>query len=137
MPYKDPKVRKERHKEYSRAYYERNKAAVIAAAKVNRLSFAKRWEEFKSKQVCINCGFAHPAAIDFHHVKRHPSNRKLYRLLQNRAFSRALEEVKKCVPLCANCHRVHHYDEHKAKKRLRKKAKPPAPPRKSHQKPEL
>jgi hypothetical protein len=131
VPYKDPKVRKERHKEYSKAYYERNRAAVIAKSKVQRISFAKRWEEFKSQQVCINCGFAHPAAIDFHHVKRLPSNRKLYRLLQNRAFARALEEVKKCVPLCANCHRVHHYEEHKTKKQLRKQAKPPAPPRKS------
>ena len=131
MPYADPEVRKRKHKEDSKAYYERNKAAVIAKSKVQRLSFAKRWEVFKSQQVCINCGFAHPAAIDFHHVKRDPSNRKLYRLIQNRAFARALEETKKCVPLCANCHRVHHYEEHKTKKRLRKKAKLPAPPRKS------
>ncbi len=136
MPYKDPKVRKERHKEYSRSHYARNKVAVIAKSKVQRLSFAKRWEEYKSQQVCINCGFSHPAAIDFHHVKRHPSNRKLYALIKNRAFSIALEEVKKCVPLCANCHRVHHYEEHKAKKQLRKQAKSPAQPRKSRQKPQ-
>jgi hypothetical protein len=136
VPYKDPKVRKERHKEYSRSHYARNKAAVIAASKTQRISFAKRWEEYKSQQVCINCGFSHPAAIDFHHVKRHPSNRKLYQLIKNRTFSRALEEVKKCVPLCANCHRVHHYEEHKAKKQSRKQAKPPVQPRKSRQKPQ-
>jgi hypothetical protein len=136
VPYKDPNVRKERHKEYSKAHYERNKAAVIAKARVQRISFAKRWKEFKAQQSCINCGFSHPAAIDFHHVKKHPSNRKLFRLLQNRSFAKALEEVKKCVPLCANCHRVHHYEEHQTKKRQRKKAIPPEQPRKSHRKPQ-
>jgi hypothetical protein len=136
VPYKDPKVRKERHKEYSKAHYARNKAAVIAASKTQRISFAKRWEEYKSQQVCINCGFSHPAAIDFHHVKRHPSNRKLYELIKNRAFDKALQEVKKCVPLCANCHRVHHYEEHKTKKKIQKKARLFGQPRKPRQKPQ-
>lgn len=123
MPYKDPKVRKDYGKNYSKTYYERNKEAVIAKSKVQRLTFAARWAEFKNQQSCINCGFAHPAVIDFHHVKRHPSNRKLHRLVQNRAFTKALDEVKKCVPLCANCHRIHHYDEQQVKKAKRRAAK--------------
>jgi len=131
MPYADPKVRKQKQKEYSKAYYERNKTAVVAKSKSQRISFTKRWEIFKSQQVCINCGFAHPAAIDFHHVRKSSSNRKLFLLIKNRAFNQALEEIKKCVPLCANCHRVYHYEEHKNK--LRKKSKPPVPLHTSHQ----
>ena len=116
MPYKDPKVKQQRDKEYSRRHYERNKAAVIAKSGVRRVGFKKVWEEFKSTQSCTNCGFSHPAAIDFHHVEYHPDNKKIYKLLHNRSFQAALDEVKKCVPLCANCHRIHHYDERLASK---------------------
>ena len=122
MPYKDPEVRRQKHKEYSRRHYEKNKATVIAKSGVRRIGFKKIWEEFKKTQSCINCGFAHPAAIDFHHVEYHPDNKKLYKLLHNRSFQAALEEVKKCVPLCANCHRIHHHDERMASKRRTKKS---------------
>ena len=124
MPYKDPAVRKQKHKEYSRKHYEANKETVKARSAVARRSFRKEWEEFKKKQSCIKCGFAHPAAIDFHHVQRHPSNRKLYKLLANRSFKIALEEVQKCVPMCANCHRIHHYEERGLRHKQVKKKKP-------------
>lgn len=123
MPYKDLELRKQKHKEYSRAHYERNKSKVAAATKLQRISFYTQWRKFKAQQVCTNCGFSHPAAIDFHHVVKDPTNRKLNELIKNRSFAKALEEVKKCVPLCANCHRIHHYEEYKAKKRRRKKLK--------------
>jgi predicted HNH restriction endonuclease len=35
-----------------------------------------------------------------------------------------MEEVKKCIPLCANCHRLVHHDERQAEKALRKRKKP-------------
>jgi hypothetical protein len=123
VPYKDPEVRKQKLKEYSRKHYETNREAVKARTAGARRGFRKVWDDFKRKQVCIKCGFAHPAAIDFHHVQYHPDNQKLYKLLQNRSFKAALEEVKKCVPLCANCHRIHHYDERKALERARRKKK--------------
>lgn len=128
MPYKDPEVRKQKSKGYSRKHYEANKTAVKARSAVQRKSFQKQWEEFKSKQVCIKCGFSHPAAIDFHHVEYHPSNRKLHKLLGNRSFKSALEGVQKCVPMCANCHRIHHFEERgltrKQRLSLRKRKKP-------------
>lgn len=123
MPYKDPEIRKQKLKEYSRKHYEANTETVKAKAAAHRKSFKKEWEAFKLQQKCISCGFTHPAAIDFHHVEYHPDNRKLYKLLQNRSFKAALEEVSKCVPLCSNCHRIHHHDERKGLERARRKKK--------------
>jgi predicted HNH restriction endonuclease len=124
MPYKDPEVRKQKHREYSRKHYEANKGAVIAKTATRKKSVRKQWIALKESVKCISCGFAHPAAIDFHHVNPSPSDRKIFALLRRNNFSAALEEIKRCVPLCANCHRVHHYDERVIKRKQRKKKNP-------------
>ena len=124
MPYKDPEKRKLKHREYSRKHYEANKGAVIEKTKKRKQTVRKQWIELKESVKCISCGFAHPAAIDFHHVNPSPSDRKIFALLRCNNFSAAIEEIKKCVPLCANCHRVHHYDERVIKRKQRKKKNP-------------
>lgn len=123
MPYKDPEKRKRKHREYSRKHYEANKEAAIAKSRTRRLSIRAQWMALKESVKCINCGFAHPAAIDFHHVNPSPTDRKLFDILRRSNFTAALEEIKKCVPLCANCHRVHHYEEHAIKLKKRKEKK--------------
>ena len=120
MPYADPEVRKQKHREYSRRHYEKNKEASIARIKANKLRYQKQWAEFKSTLKCINCGFDNPAALDFHHVIKDPDNQKLYEILRRNAYTRAMEEIKKCVVLCANCHRIHHHEERLHTKRRKK-----------------
>lgn len=121
MPYKDPEVRKRKAKEYSKKHYESNKPTVRANTRKSRIACNAKWQEFKSTLACVNCGFTHFAALDFHHVIRKPSNRKMYKLIANSNYKAALEEVAKCVPLCANCHRIHHYEERLHKKKRTKK----------------
>ncbi len=116
MPYKDPEKRKLKHREYSRKHYEANKDKVKASTSLRKKSVRTKWMEYKQSVSCINCGFSHPAAIDFHHVNPSPDDRKIFDILRRNNFSAALEEIKNCVPLCANCHRVHHYNERAAKK---------------------
>jgi 5-methylcytosine-specific restriction endonuclease McrA len=106
VPYKDPEVKKLKHREYSRKHYELNKKAVIEKSKKQKKAFRTKWMEFKQSMSCTNCGFDHPAAIDFHHVNPAPDDKKLFALLRRNNFSAALKEVEKCVPLCANCHRL-------------------------------
>jgi hypothetical protein len=65
---------------------------------------------------CEHCGEDHPATFDFHHVKKDPDNVKVHKLIKNGAYKKILEEIKKCIVLCANCHRKHHYEEAQAKK---------------------
>jgi hypothetical protein len=121
MPYKDQNVKQTKQKTYSNTYYAKNKTAVIAASKISAKAYKEQWRSFKATLSCVNCGQNHPATFDFHHVDRATKEYSVNALVKNRAFKKAIEEVKKCVVLCANCHRIHHYEEHQNKKAKKKK----------------
>lgn len=106
---------KERASEVAKAYYIRNRASIIANAKVQKVSSKAAWREFITTLKCAACGQNHPATFDFHHVIRDKGNRKIHDLVRNHAFRMAREEIKKCVVLCSNCHRILHYNERQAK----------------------
>jgi hypothetical protein len=115
MPYKDASIRKLKFKEYSRKHYEANKEKIQKRASEYKKIKRKEWSDFKAKFKCINCGFSHPAVIDFHHVDT-TNYKSVYLLAKNSNYKAAIEEIKKCVPLCANCHRIHHHEEKLSKK---------------------
>ena len=118
MPYKDPKVRAAKQKTYVSTYYEKNKETVIASSRASAKAYKEKWRSYKATLACVQCGQNHPATFDFHHVDSSTKEASINKLIKNRAFKRAMEEVQKCVVLCANCHRIHHHNE-----RLNKKAK--------------
>lgn len=119
MPAKDPQVRRETNRKASAAYYQRNKAKVIALAAVNKRRIAARWQEFKKTQSCAQCGEDHVATLDFHHVIRSKSNKKVHLMAQQNSWEKITEELKKCIVLCANCHRKLHYEENELKRLAR------------------
>ena len=58
------------------------------------------------------CGASHPAIIDFHHIDRaDPNKQKVHKLVCSGRFAAAYREIEKCMVLCANCHRILHYEE--------------------------
>ena len=110
MPYKDPEKRKAKAREYSAKHYAAHKAAHIEAVKKVRREGKREWLSFKASLGCSQCGVSHPAVIDFHH----PPGTKKYavnKLVSDGNYARAYAEASKCIILCANCHRIHHYDE--------------------------
>jgi predicted HNH restriction endonuclease len=125
MPFKDPQERKARQKEYSKRWYEKNRAKHIASGNKNRREKREDWIAYKSEQKCSHCGAQHPAIIDFHHVIRDATKQSVNKLVGNGRWKAAKKEAQtKCIPLCANCHRVLHWDEEQeAKKKRRKKRK--------------
>ena len=129
MPLKDPEERKLRQREYSAKHYANNKAKTISRVKAVNRRNKNKWNEFKASLSCIVCGFSHPAVIDFHHVSPETKTAGVHTLVQRGRYAAAYEEIKKCVALCANCHRIYHYDEHQTVKRARKKAKKKGPRR--------
>ena len=85
---------KQRINKNRKAAYERGKAFV---------------DEYLSDKKCSECGFDHPAALDFHHID--PDTKEFaVSTMKSLSLSRILEEIKKCEILCANCHRIKHYN---------------------------
>ena len=62
---------------------------------------------------CTKCGFDHHAALDFHHEDPTEKEYNVNRLVSDGRFKKAYAEIEKCIVLCANCHRIHHYEEKK------------------------
>jgi hypothetical protein len=110
------RVRPDHYEKHGKKHYEKNKAYYIAKAAERRKKYQKAWVEYKSKLSCQHCGENHPATFDFHHVERGPENVKIFQLIKNGSYKKVYEELKKCVVLCANCHRKLHYEEEQAKK---------------------
>lgn len=63
------------------------------------------------KQPCIKCGEDRPSVIEFHHIDPTTKLFNISRVTYNGARTKrdVIEEVKKCVCLCANCHADFHY----------------------------
>lgn len=72
-----------------------------------RVAKAKAVQEMGGK--CQDCGGVfHQSAYDFHHLDPSVKDDNPSRLLRT---SKGREELKKCVLLCANCHRLRHFTE--------------------------
>ena len=90
--------------------YEKNKEYYYIRNKKRRIEISKWFFEMKSELSCELCGFSHPGALDFHHKDKKEKDTEVSNLLKY-SKKRILEEIEKCVVLCANCHRIHHFNE--------------------------
>jgi predicted HNH restriction endonuclease len=119
MPYKDPEKSKAYHKVYHKKWYEKNKRRHKNTSNANRRRKRTEFNTYKTTLACVICGVKHPAVIDFHHVVR-TNKKNVSKLVRNNAFSQLRKELKKCIPLCSNCHRILHYEETFKKKKRKK-----------------
>lgn len=56
---------------------------------------------------CVICGYSKFfCALDFHHLNGGKDKDPNFSRLRGWSFNRVLEELKKCVLLCSNCHRA-------------------------------
>lgn len=109
MPYKDPNDprKKASAKRSSAKYYGDNKEKSIKSNLAVRRKNRELWQQFKGSLRCTKCGFNHPAALDFHHVDR-TDKKSVNKLASNGMYKQAIQELSKCMVLCANCHRIIH-----------------------------
>lgn len=72
----------------------------------------KWWKEYRTSLKCERCGENRFWVLEFHH--QNPSEKEHnISYLTNKGYSikTILKEINKCIVLCANCHRDHHYQE--------------------------
>ena len=102
--------------EYARKYYSENKGYRVRRKKMvavnNRNHYRRGREKLDAlKDVpCADCGKKYPPyVLDFHHIDPSLKSGDIPTMLgQGYSWGRILEEVEKCVLVCANCHRIRH-----------------------------
>jgi hypothetical protein len=74
--------------------------------RLKRLSHSEFLASYKLARGCMCCGYnEHACALDFDHID---PKKKLVGIAEMSSYSRAkvIEEISKCIILCARCHRV-------------------------------
>lgn len=67
--------------------------------------------EYKKTLFCTKCGFADYRALDFHNLDPKEKDFAIADFVSRGAsLARIKAEIEKCVVLCANCHRIEHYN---------------------------
>ena len=108
----------EERRAYNKDWYDRNKNKLTL--KSHQKSTAKRirkerrewFQDLKKELKCERCGFADYRALDFHHKDPEQKDLEVSNMVRLRwSKKKILEEISKCMCLCANCHRITHSEE--------------------------
>jgi acetylornithine/succinyldiaminopimelate/putrescine aminotransferase len=97
-------------KKYRRQHYLDNKEKYIDKARVKSQEIVTWWKEYKKQFSCVECGESHPACVQFHHHNDDKEANVSF-LVRNASRKTLLEEISKCVVLCANCHAKKHWTD--------------------------
>lgn len=95
------------HQKYKHQHYLNNKKYY----KEKKIKYVKennrRVNELKNKS-CEDCHAKYPSFVmDFHHKNEKEKEDNISKMIKNGvSFEKILEEIKKCILVCANCHRL-------------------------------
>lgn len=77
--------------------------------------FQEKLQEAYGKLIaCMDCGYnEYLVGIDWHHLNPSEKDKNIAEM-KTYSVERLQQELQKCIPLCAICHRVRHLHEGKA-----------------------
>ena len=104
------KAEREARRAEKEAARQRERATARAARRAIPLKERRRaaWLEMRSGFKCARCAEADPRTIEFHRPgEKHGGVPDLVN--RGASLKRVREEIARCEPLCANCHRKHHW----------------------------
>lgn len=99
---------------YARNHYLKNKEAYRKRARtwtVNQSRYLKQLtDRYKIMCSCKMCGYKKCAeALELHHVNASQKENNIGNLIHNGVSTKRLKaEIRKCIVVCANCHRELH-----------------------------
>lgn len=79
-----------------------------AISKKQKAKMKELIESIKKESKCIRCGEDEPVALDFHHLGDDKQFNIGQAVTDGHGMQKILDEIEKCVVLCANCHRKLH-----------------------------
>ena len=93
----------------------RRKECKKCANRIRQEDRNKKRKELKAKAIqylggkCQKCGYDKcSGALEFHHKNRNEKDKAIHELLDKPNWEKLEKELKKCVLVCANCHREIH-----------------------------
>jgi hypothetical protein len=102
----------EAHRARAREQYQADPEYINSRTDKRRERLRAFFLEQKKGKFCMRCGIADYRVLDFHH--RDPSEKEIdlsKAVANNWGEQRILQEIAKCDVLCANCHRILHWEE--------------------------
>lgn len=110
MPHKDPEAARAWRREWWKtAQGSRDKQN--AATRQRREAINTFLRAHKLSVGCAHCGYRdHHAALEFHH-----EGEKEINISFAKSLDQAKREMERCIVLCSNCHRIHHWNERSCK----------------------
>lgn len=97
----------EDQRKYGKVWYNKNR--VIRTKQIRKwqdeqIKKFKEYKAFLAKKGCIICGYNKCIrALDFHHINGKDKSFRLS-LIRGKSWKTILEEIKKCIMVCKNCH---------------------------------
>ena len=106
-------------REYKRTHYYNNKDAHY---KRNLKTKDKLYEiiSLEKSKGCLMCDENFHKCLEFHHLEKNDKIDTISTLKRNGSVKKLIDELKKCVLLCSNCHRKVHYNTEFNDKMLKK-----------------
>ena len=101
-------VCKECQKTYKLKYYYNNKQSHYLRNRKTIKQLKSFVDDFKSKTGCLLCEESDSCCLDFHHLNPSTKIKEVSLMVREGSKKRILNEIEKCVCLCANCHRKVH-----------------------------
>lgn len=97
---------------YQKKWYSKNKK--LQQERNEKIEIRKK--EFvlnlKKNSKCSMCSEGHFAVLDFHHLNPSQKDRTISEMIKDSVSLEKIKlEIKKCIIVCANCHRKLHYEE--------------------------
>ncbi len=104
MAYKDKEVQAKAQRDH----YQRYQTQFRTRTKIRRRA-RKNWlREIKSRMVCRRCPEQFHECLHFHHIDDNKDDNVTKMVNELRPIHRIVDEMRKCVVLCANCHAKTH-----------------------------
>lgn len=113
MPRKDPVARREYHLNYMRKYlrnpenYKKHRERVWKNTKIHKDALKELLDTFR-KDGCALCGEKEHCCLSAHHIDPKTKKFSIGSSKEWITVEMMIEELKKCVCLCENCHRKVH-----------------------------
>lgn len=97
----------------NREWYKEKSEQIKTKRKIYLQEKRKWYDEYKQTLKCSKCEENHPSCLEFHHIDPKKKDFSISNALIQLNLNKIdiLKEIDKCIVLCSNCHKKHHWNE--------------------------